>query len=296
MKKVSIVIPTWNGESLLAKNLQKVIDSSDEAMEIIIVDDGSTDGTAKLIRKNFKKNSKVKLVSHTKNRGFAVSVNTGFRYAKGELVCLLNNDVLPTKGYLKESLKYFKNDDCFGVVFHEKGYGPATAKFDGYLNHSSRDENTPCDVSLWVSGGSSIIDREKYWEVGGMDEKLFAPFYWEDVDLGYGAWKLGYKIYWSKNSVVVHKHESTINSSNFRTKYIARIKERNQLLFIWKNISSKKMLTQHFVWLLKRLLSHPGYLRVVVQALVKTPILLRSRKTRLKNSKVSDEAIFNVFS
>lgn len=295
MKKISIVIPTWNGSTLLSKNLQKVIDASKEAFEIIIVDDGSKDDTADLIRKRFK-DDRVKLVTHTKNRGFAVSVNTGFRYAKGDLVCLLNNDVIPADGYLKKAVRYFNDKKCFGVVLHEKGYGPATAIFDGYLKHSSYSESKDRDVSLWVSGGSSIIDRKKYWEVGGMDDKLFSPFYWEDVDLGYGAWKFGYKIYWSKESIVEHKHESTINSTNFRTKYVSRIKERNQLLFIWKNIVSKKMLTEHFVWISKRCLFHPGYLRIVIMALTKLPQVIKSRKIRIKNSRVSDEAIFNIFS
>jgi len=295
MKKISIVIPTWNGSSLLSKNLQKVIEASSEAFEIIIVDDGSTDGTSELLRKRFK-DSRVKLVTHTKNRGFAVSVNTGFRYAKGDLVCLLNNDVVPRSGYLKKAASYFNDKKCFGVVLHEIGYGPATAIFEGHLKHSSYSENGGRDISLWVSGGSSIIDREKYWEVGGMDDKLFSPFYWEDVDLGYGAWKYGYKVYWSKESIVEHKHESTINPSNFRAKYVSRIKERNHLLFVWKNIFSKKMLTEHFIWIVKRCLSHPGYLRIVLMALLKLNQVVRSRKIRRKGTKVSDEAIFNIFS
>src|SRR3972149_7908176 len=98
---VSIVIPNYNGEKLIEKNLPKVLaakeSSQNRILEIIIVDDGSIDQSVKLITSMFPQ---VKLIKHTKNRGFSSSVNTGVRAAKGDLILLLNTDVLPEENFL----------------------------------------------------------------------------------------------------------------------------------------------------------------------------------------------------
>ena len=78
-----------------------------------------------------------------------------------------------------------------------------------------------------------------------MDEKLLSPFYWEDIDLCYRAAKRGYINLWEPRGKVVHKHESTI--SKFPKIYVARVKERNQLLMLWKNIHSKNLIKKHIM-------------------------------------------------
>ena len=123
-----------------------------------------------------------------------------------------------------------------------------------------------------------------------MDEKVFSPFYWEDIDLSYRATKRGYDVLWEPGSVVDHKHESTV--SKLSKKYVQRIRERNELLFIWKNIHSKKFIRNHIGALLKRIIKHPGYLVIFVMALSKLGIALKARKKEIKESKLSDEAVF----
>lgn len=291
----SVVIPNWNGQRLLQKNLPNVIKNVPKGSEIIVIDDASSDESVNFLKSNFGKD--IRLVVNSKNRGFAQSVNTGFRYAKNNLVCLLNSDVSPEPNFLENvGIRFKSNPKVFAVVLHEKGYGPASAKFKGFLAHNSESEKTERDISLWASGGSSVFRRDLWWKLGGFDDKLFRPFYWEDVDLGYRAWKSGYVIQWEKSALVNHNHESSINKNSFRVSYIQKIKERNELLFMWKNLTSKKLIKQHVFYLIKRLISHPGYVRILLMALAKFKVLRSSRKKVKKIFVMSDEAIINIFS
>lgn len=295
---VSIVIPNWNGKKLLEKNLPKVLAAQENPenniREVIVIDDYSTDESLTFLKKEYRK--KIRIVRHTKNRGFASAVNTGFRYAKSDLVCLLNSDVTPTPAFLKNTFDHFMRSDTFAVGLHEKGYGPSSGSFDkGYLKHRAAPESNEKKFSLWASGGSALFRRELWWKVGGFDNILFAPFYWEDVDIGYRAWKRGYKILWEPTAIVEHKHESVINPTNFQKKYMDMVKERNELLFIWKNITSNSLIRKHINAVVKRCLKHPGYIKVVMFALKKRKTLHTRRQTEMKESRVSDEAVFSHF-
>ncbi len=129
--------------------------------------------------------------------------------------------------------------------------------------------------------------------MGGMDEKLLSPFYWEDIDLCYRAQKRGWKILWEPKSVVIHEHEST--TGKFPKKYRQRIQDRNQLLFVWKNLGSSALFKKHIVFMLNRAFRHPGYFIVIIMALTKLRTVALARRKEIKESKVSDETIFGFF-
>lgn len=292
---VSVIMPNLNGEKLLEKNLPALLHAKDNSenhiLEIIIVDDGSWDNSVKLISSKFPE---VKLIKHKKNRGFSAAVNTGARTAKGDLLLLINTDVIPDNNFLEPVLEHFNDKKVFAVSLHERGFGWAKGSFgDGYIQLAMGEEGTGFHTSFYVSGGSGLFRREYWMELGGMDEKLLSPFYWEDIDLCYRATKRGYLNLWEPKGYVTHKHESTI--SKFPKSYVQRIRERNQLLVIWKNIGSANLIRKHVVGITKRLLRHPGYLRVVLMALTRIGIALKERKREIKESKVSDEAIFSKF-
>ena len=292
---VSVVIPNFNGESLLAKNLPSVLaamaNKANEIKEIIVVDDGSWDGSVKLLRTQFQQ---VKRVVHKVNRGFSAAVNTGVRASKGELIVLLNTDVVPVKDFLVNVIPHFENPNVFSVSVHEAGYGWARGYFaDGYVQLGMGTEDKSTHQSFYVSGGSGVF-RRKYWvTLGGMDEKLLSPFYWEDIDICYRAAKRGLTNLWEPNSKVVHKHESTI--SKLSKSYVQRVRERNHLLFMWKNIGSSALTRKHVVGLFSRLLKHPGYIRVVLMALGRLGIAVSKRRKEIREAKVSDETIFSRF-
>lgn len=292
---VSIVISNFNGEKLLKKNLPYVLKTmehkANKIQEIIIVDDASQDGSVKLIKSKF---SQVKLIKHRINRGFSAVMNTGARSASGKYIALINNDVIPEIDFLEHALPHFKKKNVFAVSFHEIGYGWAKGKFeDGFVGFEPGKEDDRVHESFWVNGGSGIFRRDVWMKLGGMDEELLSPFYWEDIDLSYRAAKRGYKLLWEPKTKVHHKHETTMKTLPRR--YVARIKERNQLLFMWKNITSPNLFRKHLAGLLKRSLKHPGYLRVVFIAALKMRRVLKARKKEKKESKVSDEAILARF-
>lgn len=294
---VSIVIPNWNGKALLEKNLPKVIDArknpKNEIIEIIVVDDDSMDDSVEFLKNNF---SEVRIIRRTENKGFSSTVNMGVRHAKGKLICLLNTDVIPEKNFLENIHKHFKDKNVFAVGLHEKGYGPAKGEFkDGYLMHGNYGELKEVHESLWASGGSAVFSKKIWQTLKGLDEALYSPFYWEDVDLGYRAQKRGYKILWEPQALVEHKHESVINSDNFKKRNLDLVKERNILLFTWKNVTSKTYFNKHIARLIKRSIMHPGYVKVIVAALKKRKLVLKKRKREILESKLSDEAVLSKF-
>lgn len=286
-------MPNLNGEKLLEKNLPKLIAAKDYLpngiIEIIVVDDGSWDGSVNFLKKNYPD---IRLFKHKMNRGFSAAVNTGARAAKGDLIFLINNDVIPDANCLEKVLSNFEDKSVFAVSLHEKGFGSAKGTFaDGYIQLAMGEEGNKKHPSFYVSGGSGVFRRSTWVELGGMDERLLSPFYWEDIDLCYRAAKRGYKLLWEPEAIVEHHHESTI--SKFPKNYVARIRERNQLLMLWKNVTSPNLSRKHIIGLFTRLLKHPGYIRIVFMALGRVGVAMQKRKKEIKECKVSDEMIFS---
>ena len=127
--KVSVIIPAYNGQKLLAQNLPKVLAVG--ADEVIIVDDASIDGTADFITLNFPQ---IKLIRHIHNTRFPQTVNDGFKSASGNIVVLLNQDASPHSDLLKNILLHFKNPQIFSVTFNAQIQSWAKGSFKkGFL-------------------------------------------------------------------------------------------------------------------------------------------------------------------
>ncbi len=292
--KISVVIPNYNGIDLLKKNLQSVISATRDFApdaEFIVADDASTDESVLFL----KSIPEVRTIKLSKHRGFSSTINAGIKMSKGDYIVLLNNDVIPEKGYLESSVKHFENKNVFAVSFHERGYGWARGYFkDGFVNHEGVLDADKVHESFWVNGGSGVFRKKHLKELGYFDEKLFSPFYWEDIDLSYRAMKRGLKVLWEPDSNVIHNHESTTGKVSKRTRNF--IVERNQLLFIWKNITSPILFRKHIAGLFKRIARHPMYLKIALAAFLKFGIVKSKRNIEKKEADVSDEAIFLKFS
>jgi GT2 family glycosyltransferase len=260
---LSVIIPNYNGQDLLKKNLPKIFKAMSQhqngEVEIIVIDDCSTDNSlaqiqnAKIESRNY--NLKFKNITNTKNLGFSSTINKGISQSSGEIVILLNTDVVPEIDFLKPLLGHFQDEKIFAVGCMDKSIegdkvvlrGRGIGKWRrGFFIHS-RGEVNKTDT-LWVNGGSGAF-RKSIWEkLGGFNE-LYSPFYWEDIDLSYRGLKSGYKIVFEPKSVVVHEHEKGAiknTYSNFRIKTIAY---RNQFIFVWINITDLDLQLFHLVWL-----------------------------------------------
>ncbi len=255
----SVVIPNWNGKDLLARYLPSVVEalSGNPAHEIVVVDNGSTDGSADFLRSAFPR---VKLVALPRNLGFGGGSNAGFRAASNPIVVLLNSDMRVAPDFLAPLLEGFRDPEVFAVscqIFftdphklrEETGLTQGWWQ-DGMLRVRHRldpaiDDLYPC---FYGGGGSCAFDREKFLALGGFD-RLLEPFYLEDTDLGYMAWKRGWKVLYQPRSVVYHEHRGTIGK-RFSEARIQAVLKKNYVLFCWKNIHEWPRLAAHFffVW------------------------------------------------
>jgi O-antigen biosynthesis protein len=251
----SVVIPNWNGKDLLAKYLPSVVAAlaGNADNEIVVVDNGSTDGSAEFVRTAFPQ---VKLVALERNLGFGGGSNAGFRAASNDVVVLLNSDMRVEQDFLAPLLEGFHDPQVFAVscqIFfsdprklrEETGLTQAWWQ-DGSLRVRHRiDPAVDCLYPCFYGGGGSCaFNRRKFLELGGFDH-LLAPFYLEDTDLGYLAWKRGWKVLYQPHSVVYHEHRGTIGK-RFSEAYIQTVLKKNFALFCWKNIHEWPRLISHF--------------------------------------------------
>ncbi len=299
-KKISIIIPNYNGSSLLEKNLPQVIKCCPNA-QIIVVDDASTDDSTTLLKSKFKL---ITLLSLNKNRGFAWAANYGVQEAANDIVLLLNTDVTPRHNFLKNVLPYFINENVFAVALadysHESGSiivrGRGGANFKkGFLNHFELKIEKA--ETLWVSGGSGVYDRKKFLELGGFDT-TFAPFYWEDIDLSYRAQKSGFVCHFEPSAKVDHYHAEGAIKKNKSEFLIKTSSYKNQFIFVWKNISDYSMLIAHILWLpihmVKELikLDVPFFIGLL-WAITKIPSLILNAS--YNNQKFTDKEVLSKF-
>jgi len=255
----SIVIPNWNGRELLERNLPSVVAAAgaNPANEIIVVDNGSTDGSAEYLRVHYPQ---VRTLALPENLGFGGGSNTGVRGAVNDIVVLLNNDMRVDPSFLEPLLEGFSDGEVFAVScqihFTDQGRkreetGLTEGCWEaGQLRVRHRvDEGVrdlyPC---FYGGGGSCALNRKLFLELGGFDP-LFEPFYLEDTDLGYRVWKRGWKVLYQPRSVVYHEHRGTI-SRQFSPARIQTVLKRNYLLWAWKNIHEWGRLAGHlgFIW------------------------------------------------
>ncbi|MFN3322845.1 MAG: glycosyltransferase [Bryobacteraceae bacterium] len=253
-RAASVVIPNWNGRDLLEKYLPSVVTAlaDNPENEIIVVDNGSEDGSAGFVRERFPA---VKVLALEKNLGFGGGSNAGFRKAKNDIVVLLNSDMRVAPDFLAPLLEGFDQDDVFAVscqIFFSdpdkkrEETGLTQAWWDNgalRVRHRIDDEVKDLFPCFYGGGGSCAFDRRKFLELGGFDH-LLRPFYLEDTDLGYLAWKRGWKVLYQPRSIVYHEHRGTIGK-RFSQRYIQEVLHKNFILFCWKNIHEPRRLLQH---------------------------------------------------
>ncbi|MEK7406049.1 MAG: glycosyltransferase [Acidobacteriota bacterium] len=256
-RAATVVIPNWNGRELLEKYLPSVIEAlaGNPANEIIVVDNGSTDSSAEFVRRQFPQ---VRVLALERNLGFGGGSNAGIRAARNDIVVLLNSDMRVDRGFLGPLLEGFADDKVFAVscqifftdpnkVREETGLTQGWWESGALRVRHRIDEGVtalyPC---FYGGGGSCAFDRRKFLELGAFDP-LLAPFYLEDTDLGFMAWKRGWKVLYQPRSIVWHEHRGTIGR-RFTEDQIRRVLKKNFLLWTWKNIHEWRRLAAHLFY------------------------------------------------
>lgn len=261
---ISFIIPTWNKEEMVVRcidNLNKIItkECTDIDKEIIIVDNGSKDNTVKSINK-LKSKIPIRIIKLKTNLGFGEAVNIATKKSKFNYIYLLNNDMFPKKRFLSEIIEFAQkliknNKPFFGlssqIFFYdptkrreESGKTYITPKF-GFINiaHCVNEANLiDNSITAYPGGGSSLLNKYVFDEIGFYDYKSYKPLYCEDLDSGFVAWKLGFPSYYIANSYVVHHHRSSSKQLSVDPDFMMH---KNWLTFILKNVSDRSLYLNH---------------------------------------------------
>ena len=307
----SIIILNWNGKDLLAEGLPSVLEAvraDGRPHEVMVVDNGSSDGSVEYLAGSFPQ---VRTVSLPANLGFAAGNNAGVQAARNDVVVLLNNDMLVDRDFLRPLLDGFRAH-TFAVssqIFHQdpsvrrEETGKTAAFFHrGMIEYEHSDPDCsprPYYPAFWAGGGSSAFHRERFLALGGFQE-VFSPAYVEDTDLSYRAWKAGWELRFAPGSVVHHKHRASTNR-RFTAAQLRNLIQRNQLIFLWKNLDSWRLLLSHIIWLpwswYRLARDHgPGIWLSFLQAAGRLPSMHMQEAGQRMRAMRSDEEIFSVFS
>ncbi len=235
---VTIVIPAYNHREVTVRCLQSIADSWFESLDVgfIVVDDGSSDGTAELVSRL----DGVDVLRSGTNQGFVAACNRAARLATGKYLCFLNNDTVVKEAWLDYLVVTAERDDAIGVVGSKLVYPDGRLQEAGAIvwrdatgwnvgrNESADDPryNYVRDVD-YVSGAAMLVRRELFERLGGFCD-AYRPAYYEDADLCFGARSLGYRVVYQPRSVVVHD-EGTSSSGESGAK---RFQEINRPKFL----------------------------------------------------------------
>lgn len=240
--EVSVVIPNFNGIAFLDSVLASLEGQTLNNFEVILVDNGSTDGSCSFVTANYPW---VHLIELSENFGFCGAVNAGIRAAKAPYVLLLNNDTEVKEDFVEEMLaaiKRHKNAFSCGarmVQYHDRdklddvgnyycALGWSFARGRGKDIHAYETE----DRIFSACAGAAIYRKKIFEKIGYFDEEHFA--YLEDTDIGYRARIYGYENWYAPKAIVYHVGSGTSGSryNQFKTRYSSR----NNIYLIYKNM------------------------------------------------------------
>ena len=240
--EVSVVIPNFNGIAFLDSVLASLEGQTLSNFEVILVDNGSTDGSCSFVTANYPW---VHLIELSENFGFCGAVNAGIRAAKAPYVLLLNNDTEVKEDFVEEMLaaiRRHKNAFSCGarmVQYHDRdrlddvgnyycALGWSFARGRGKDIHAYETE----DKIFSACAGAAIYRKKIIEKIGYFDEEHFA--YLEDTDIGYRARIYGYENWYAPKAIVYHVGSGTSGSryNQFKTRYSSR----NNIYLIYKNM------------------------------------------------------------
>lgn len=306
--KVSVIIPNWNGVQLLKTCLTSLQKQTFRNSEVIVVDNGSTDGSVTFIKKNFPK---VKIIKLSRNTGFAHAVNLGIKKAIGEMVILVNNDTEIDKDCLGALVSCANEHPEVSFIaakvlnFYKRGIIDSAGDYITEVGHADNigrgkkdgEEYSKAGPVFLATGGGCLIKKEAFTKVGFFDEDYF--MYFEDVDWCLRAQLQGYKGWYQPKAKIYHIHKAT--ASKFGN-FIEYLQFRNMTMTVLKDFP-KGLLVHRLNWLriiwvnlnTIRFFAVKGYFKEALWAqayiFLNLRKILSKRKTIQSTKKVSDSYI-----
>lgn len=226
MKKVSIVLPVYNGEENVGKAIESILKQEDVLFELIVVNDCSTDRTREIIEKYAREDERIKIINNEKNMKLPSSLNIGFEYATGEYWTWTSDDNILKSNMLKRLVSYLEKDEEVGMV-----YGNIT-NIDGngiVIGEQQLGEPDMISISNPV-GACFLYRREVATQVGRYDENLFLA---EDYDYWIRICKK-FKVSHVKENLYYYRvHEKSLSAT-----------KKEQV-----KVQTYKVMEKHFIYL-----------------------------------------------
>jgi len=274
MQKVAVVILNWNGEKFLKKFLPSVISNTIESgVDVIIADNGSTDGSIPFLEKSFPS---IKVIKLDKNYGFASGYNLALKQIEAEYYVLLNSDVDVPQGWLNPLIQFmdgnpqaaacmpkildydnpshFEYAGAAGGFVDVFGYPYCRGRILSCIEEDKGQYDEPIEI-FWASGACLFIRSKTYRETGGLDDDFFAHM--EEIDLCWRLKKSGYSCWCIPSSKVYHVGGGTLPNNNPRKLYY---NYRNSLYMLYKNLPKGKLFFTIFARMVLDGLSAIAYL------------------------------------
>ena len=261
---VSVIVVNWNGIGFLKDCLASLEQQTWKNLEFIIVDNGSTDGSAEYIRTWTERVPNAQGIFLPRNSGFCEANNLAFAKAHGEWIALLNSDAGAGPDWIEQLVRFGDPANRIGMLGSKILFAEPKDVIDKaghliYWDGQNRGRGTmEKDVGqyekdeeiLWPDACAALYHRKVFEETGGFDESFFA--FGDDADLGMRARLLGWKAWYVPKAVVHHRHSATIGAYS---PWKIMLVERNRLLLAIKNFHLTLLLLNPY-WSMRRLLWH----------------------------------------
>ncbi len=313
---VSVIIVNWNGGEIMRQCLESLSKIKYSNYELIIVDNGSTDGSEN-IAANFQfPISNFQLIKNKENLGFAKANNQGYKKTRGEYVLLLNNDTKVKGDFLSRLVTRMEEDYRIGVIqpkiylMDRPGYLDNAGSFltkIGFLQHwgfgqRDRKEFAKEREIFSAKGACMLIRREVIEKVGLFDNDFFS--YFEESDFCWRVWLSGYKVIFYPGTVIYHKLGFTIRRLNVT--WLNYHYYKNRICSLLKNLEVKNLLLiliphimiSEFLFLIFLIRGQFSYSFMIKKAIIwniwNLPEIYKKRKRIQKIRKLNDRELFRI--
>lgn len=246
-KKVSVIIVNWNGLSHLKKCLPGLYSQNYKNIEVIIVDNASTDSSINFIKKNYPD---IIIISNKENLGFADANNIGYRKTTGDYILFLNNDTEVTKNFLSELVKALEENRKIGGVQSKILLMDDSERLDsvgayltstGFLYHygiAKKDSSKyNKKIEIYSAKGACMMFKKEVIEKVLVDNEILDSryfAYFEETDFSHRVWMTGYKILFIPTSIIYHKMGAT--SSKMNNSFVQYHSFKNRINSYLKNL------------------------------------------------------------
>lgn len=252
--QTSIIIPVFNKAEFTFQCINALLREIDfSETEVIVVDNASTDDTAKVLA-HFE--NIVRVVKNEENRGFVDACNQGAAAARGKYLVFLNNDTTVLSGWLKHLVETIEADPANGAVGSLFLYPDGSIQEAGGIVWANGEAHhygwgaSPADRRFsfarevdYCSAASLLIRREIFERLGGFDRR-YAPAYYEDVDLCFGVRSLGFRVIYQSLSCLVHYEGITAGSDTKKGLKQFQIVNREKFVEKWRDTLEREHLPQ----------------------------------------------------